>query len=109
MIVPPVSVKSTYFGNPVIRYLWHLAFSGLGMARRVFVFGYSLPPGDLLVRNMLAEALSDTEVWVINRDPEVTQHFKDLKPGKVNDDFGKGRCDPAEFVAAYVDSHSAVS
>lgn len=105
MIVPPVTVKSTYFGNPMIRYLWHTAYLGLLAARRVFVFGYSLPPGDLLVRSMLAEVLSNKEVWVINTDKKVAKRFAKLNPGKVNDDFGQGTVIPSDFVTAYVNSH----
>ncbi len=57
------------------------------MARRVFVFGYSLPPGDTLVRSMLAEILSNKEVWVINPDADVAGRFAALNPASLNDDL----------------------
>ena len=104
MIVPPIMVKGTYFGNPIIRDLWHEAYFGLSAARRIFVFGYSLPPGDTLVRSMLSETLANKEVWVINPAPNVAERFADLKPGRLNVEFGSGRCDPSEFVAAYLES-----
>jgi hypothetical protein len=102
MIVPPVTVKDQYFGNPIIRNLWHDAYWGLGMARRIFVFGYSLPAGDTLVRSMLAEVLSNKDVWIVNPDADVADRFDALKPGKLHRDFAGERCSPEEFVADWL-------
>ena len=105
MIVPPITVKGAYFGNVIIRHLWHSAYMALGTARRIFVFGYSLPPGDTLVRSMLAELLSNKEVWIINPEEEVAKRFAELRPSKLVRDF-VGACDPDAFVAAYLASHA---
>jgi len=101
MIVPPTTGKSTYFNNPVIRYLWHDAFSGLAKARRIFVFGYSLPPGDTLVRSMLAELLPGKELWVINPNSDVRDRFATLKPAALVERFVANDMAPDDFVEAY--------
>src|SRR5262245_19044366 len=67
MIVPPMTSKSGYFDNPVIRDLWRGAFEALRGARRVFVIGYSMPPGDSLVRSMMNDAIQPgQEFWIVN-------------------------------------------
>src|SRR5205807_4105885 len=57
VIVPPTLSKNALLDNRVLRTIWRWAFEGLRKADRVFVLGYSLPPGDLLVRSLLLEAL----------------------------------------------------
>jgi hypothetical protein len=98
MIVPPTTGKSVYFNNPVIRYLWHDAWMALNAARRIFIFGYSLPHGDILVRSMLADLMPGKEVWVIDLNPEVGERVAELKPGAVNCDFNGSGLNPEEFV-----------
>jgi hypothetical protein len=104
MIVPPTTGKSSYFTNQVIRFLWQSAYEGLRAAERVFIFGYSLPPGDTLVRGMLADALPGKEVWVIDPSTEVRDRFESLRPGSVRNDFAATMCDVEKFVAAYLGS-----
>jgi hypothetical protein len=64
--VLPTTAKTGDFDNPVICNLWHSAYRALVTARLIFVIGYSLPPADGLVRSMLAAALGDTGVWIVN-------------------------------------------
>jgi hypothetical protein len=75
VIIPPVLVKTSFFVNPVVRYLWRTAFQGLRAASRVFVLGYSLPAADLLVRGMLTDSIRDTEIWLVDRDESIRNRF----------------------------------
>jgi hypothetical protein len=58
VIVPPTTVKSPFFENPTIRFLWRSAFEAVRACDRLFVIGYSMPDYDLLVASMLIEAAS---------------------------------------------------
>jgi hypothetical protein len=98
VIVPPTTAKSEYFKNPLIRELWHGAYLSLTAARRVFVIGYSLPDGDNLVRTLLAETIRDSEVWVVNIDPDVASRFNSLGVGDVRVDFANPDLRLEEFV-----------
>jgi hypothetical protein len=71
-IVPPAAAKSAFYNNPVSRELWRSASEALSAADRVSLIGYSLPPTDLVVSGMLAEALSSRSlrVDVVNPWPE---------------------------------------
>jgi hypothetical protein len=102
MIVPPTTGKSVYFNNPVIRFLWHDAWTALSAARRIFIFGYSLPPGDVLVRSMLADVLPGKEVWVVDRNTEVGQRFATLQPASLNCEFNKDDVHPEAFVETFI-------
>jgi hypothetical protein len=75
-LVPPSTLKSAYFRNPVTREIWSSAYEALRLAKRWIIVGYSLPLTDLTVRNMLTQALQGRdlgdllEVWVVNRSCE---------------------------------------
>ena len=102
MIVPPTTIKSIYFDNPAIRFLWHDAYKALLAARRVFVIGYSLPRADLLVRSMLTDSLEDTEIWIVNPDEGVGERFEELGVGALNREFcGRDGDLMVEFVDRY--------
>jgi predicted CoA-binding protein len=71
-IIPPLSTKGTYYRNPLTRELWHQAYEALRTASRISIVGYSVPPADLVMANMLREALSnrDVKIEVVNPDPD---------------------------------------
>lgn len=71
-IIPPLSTKSTYYRNPLTRELWQQAHRALSAATRISLVGYSMPPADLVMTNMLRPALSTPgiEVDVVNPDPD---------------------------------------
>lgn len=71
-IIPPLSTKSTYYRNPLVRELWQQASAALKRASRISMIGYSLPPADPVITNMLRTALTDRDVRVdlVNPDPE---------------------------------------
>lgn len=70
-IVPPASGKSIYYRNPLTRELWRRASEALGRAQRIVLFGYSMPPADLVMAGMMQAALRGREVQVevVNPDP----------------------------------------
>lgn len=70
-IIPPLSAKGSYYRNPLTRELWQQADQALREASRVSIVGYSLPPADLVVANLLRSAVAkpDVTVDVVNPDP----------------------------------------
>jgi hypothetical protein len=71
-IIPPLSSKSVYYRNPLTRELWQQAFIALRGADRVSIVGYSLPPADTVMANMLRVALAgrDVAIDVVNPEPD---------------------------------------
>jgi hypothetical protein len=72
-IIPPLSTKGTYYRNPLTRELWQQANAALRKAGRISVVGYSLPPADTVMANMLRDAFTNRDVMVdlVNPDPDV--------------------------------------
>lgn len=73
LLVPPSSLKSPYYANPVSREVWARGFEGLARSNVVTLIGYSLPPSDLTTAGMLTEAMARghiREVRVIDLNPE---------------------------------------
>ncbi|MFN3256208.1 MAG: hypothetical protein ACE37B_10960 [Ilumatobacter sp.] len=70
ILLPPVADKGSLYGNPTIGSLWRSAHRELNQARRLVLFGYSLPPTDASMLALLTETLgADTQIDVIDRDP----------------------------------------
>ncbi len=66
-VVPPAASKSTYYRNPLLRDIWKQAREALQGAAQVVVVGYSLPPTDLTVVNMLSTLRgSEASVTVVD-------------------------------------------
>jgi hypothetical protein len=74
-IIPPLSTKGTYYRNPLTRELWQRAYAALREATRVSIVGYSLPPADTVMVNMLHDAFTNRDVMVdlVNPDPAALQ------------------------------------
>jgi hypothetical protein len=106
LIVPPTTGKSIYLDNPIIRYLWRTAHQRLMEADRVFVIGYSLPPGDLLVRSMLDDALrvrEGTSIWIVNPDGSVAERFAKFGREVIATYCGDGYTDMEAFGLQYLE------
>lgn len=72
MLVPPSSLKSAYYDNPVTREVWSRAYEALCSADVITLVGYSLPQTDLTTVGMLNEAASAgnlAEIRVVNPSP----------------------------------------
>jgi hypothetical protein len=48
-IIPPLSLKGTYYRNPLTRELWRQADQALHRATRISIVGYSIPPADFVM------------------------------------------------------------
>ncbi len=78
-IAPPTLVKSPYFDHELIRTLWVGAASALAAAKRVFVLGYSLPPGDTTMSLLISTSLpASAEVVVADTDADVATRFQEI-------------------------------
>jgi hypothetical protein len=71
-IIPPLSTKGSYYRNPLTRELWQQAHRTLSRATRISLVGYSMPPADLVMANMLRPALNTPgiKVDVVNPEPD---------------------------------------
>lgn len=83
VIVPPTWNKTGYHGT--LSHIWGKAAEKLSQAKRIFVFGYSLPESDSFFRYLFAlGTLSSTRIRnivVVNPEPvggEVDNRFKQL-------------------------------
>jgi NAD-dependent SIR2 family protein deacetylase len=81
VIVPPTWMNSIHV-RPLTK-IWNEAFLGFANAESLFVVGYSLPPSDIHVRNLLRFALlknKDLRISVANPDPTVIERYKTISP-----------------------------
>ena len=83
LIVPPYSQKQNASQHPLIALSWYLARGILSNAARILVAGYSLPPADFGIRDLLREAMGkhpkrEVTVMIINPDHGVAERFQDL-------------------------------
>lgn len=68
-IVPPILFKSALVEQPVLRLIWHLAYSALSRATSVAFVGYSFPPTDIAASVLFDEALETlprTDIRAVN-------------------------------------------
>lgn len=80
-IIPPTATKSAYYNNPVTRQLWREASETMRHAERITLIGYSLPPADLVMSEMVAQVIRgrDIELEVVNPEPgQVLKHLENL-------------------------------
>lgn len=85
LLIPPVPNKSA-IGHPVLERVWRAAEEALETARLVIFVGYSLPPADPIVLEMVATARlrsrqSNGEpwrYWVFDRDESVCRRYEKI-------------------------------
>ena len=70
-IVPPLTSKSAYFRNPILRQIWKDAYWALAKATRISIVGYSLPQADIVMAGMLEAAIAQSKIVieVVNTNP----------------------------------------
>lgn len=102
-VVPPASLKSSYFRSPVLRQTWQTAAAALRAADRVALLGYSLPLTDQVAAGLLSDSVrTGTELMVVNPDPgPVVKSVRRL----TQIDAGVGRS-IEHFASAFVDESS---
>ena len=84
LLVPPTTTKD--YDNPVLKEVWCRAEAALAQAQRVVFIGYSLPPPDPLVAQMILRARAKSKKkyghpWqylVFDPCPDVHKRFKTL-------------------------------
>ncbi|MCC5804918.1 MAG: SIR2 family protein [Opitutales bacterium] len=65
-IVPPLSVKDTYYGNAYIQIQWEQALTKLKEADRLVVMGYSFPASDWIMKAFLRNLSKTATVDVVD-------------------------------------------
>lgn len=77
LIVPPTSGKNVFFQNELVRTHWRLAAQRIGGSATLYVLGYSLPPGDEMIRLMLA-TVGPSQIYVVNPDASIAERLKEV-------------------------------
>lgn len=82
MIVSPTWLKS--YDTPQLRHVWDLALECIQQAQRIVFVGYSMPPADLAIHQLIRRGmltrrtLAPPRLEVINHSQEITEHFHRL-------------------------------
>jgi len=95
LIIPPVSEKSLFYSNILIRTLWSDAKRALAKADNLYFIGYSLPESDITVRTLLLTAVDpSTHIFLVSTgkpDDEgkrrLLQRYQDALPQVKKDRF----------------------
>lgn len=110
-IVPPVLVKSSLVEEPVLQFMWSLAYEELEKAERVIFVGYSFPVTDLAARFLFSETLlrdkGGPDIRVVNlksaedEREAVRRNYREVFPeiAESQFDFQGARNWSREFVA----------
>lgn len=76
-IAPPTLAKDPYYDHEAIREVWVRSGVSLGGASRLFILGYSLPPGDSTMRALLQTRLDPrTEVIVADSSRRTLDRYQ---------------------------------
>lgn len=88
LLVPPSSLKSPYYANPISREVWAQGFQALREVDVITLIGYSLPETDLTTRAMLSDALGAGRVHEVRVvDPaahDVAGRLRQIAPSGVS-------------------------
>ena len=76
-IIPPSFAKGPMFDHEIIRENWHVARRGLKRSRELTVMGYSLPPADTAVVQMLRE-YAPNKIVLLDKNRELKDHYETL-------------------------------
>jgi hypothetical protein len=80
MVIPPTSVKNTFYQNLSLRAQWRSAARRLRRAERLIVIGYSFPKSDLQMRQFIATSIREIPVIVVDRSPDPAAEVRRLLP-----------------------------
>jgi len=84
LIIPPVTEKSSFYGNRTVRTLWIDAQRALEEAEEIFCVGYSLPATDLTTKLFLRSVARPKKVIVVNKEsgdaPEMLKRYREAFP-----------------------------
>lgn len=114
-IVPPVLVKSSLVEEPVLQFMWSLAYEVLEKAERVIFVGYSFPVTDMATRFLFTETLlrdkERPDIRVVNlksaedEREAVRRNYREVFPeiAESQFDFQGARNWSREFVDTFAD------
>ena len=83
-IIPPTFLKQDFIIHGQIMKIWSYAREAIRNHTDVITIGYSLPPSDIMIRNLFSGAVfphcekTKRKVYVVNPDKEVGERFKKL-------------------------------
>ena len=102
LIVPPTVGKSGFFENEIVRAQWRNAFVALRGASRVYCLGYSLPQGDLLLKNLLVAGVSaGAQILPVDIVRSTYERYKETFGGIADDAFIRDVDPVPHFVELY--------
>lgn len=81
-IVPPSFAKVQLFEHEILRQNWHVARQGLQDSSELVVMGYSLPPADTAVVQML-RVFGPRKVTVLDTNPGIAPRYQETLPGEI--------------------------
>lgn len=68
LLIPPVSEKSAFYSNFLVRALWKSARDALTKAPKIYFIGYSLPETDLTTRQLLLSSVQpNAEIFIVSK------------------------------------------
>ena len=71
LIVPPITGKSAFYSNPIMRQIWNQARKAIASADEIHLVGYSLPSADVSSIGLLREYInSNTKVIIANTEAD---------------------------------------
>lgn len=76
-IIPPCFTKGPMFEHEIIRENWHVARRGLERAEELVVMGYSLPPADTTVVQMLRD-YAPSNITLLDLEPDLQNRYEHL-------------------------------
>ncbi|GCD20181.1 hypothetical protein CTKZ_17430 [Cellulomonas algicola] len=78
LLVPPTAAKSTFYSNQSLRAQWRRAYTSLKQADELVVLGFSFPPSDVQVRQMILLSGPWDLVTVVDPSPEPARRVREL-------------------------------
>jgi hypothetical protein len=91
LIVPPAGSKTDFYRNRALRAQWMNVAGLLQHTRRLTIIGFSFPPTDLQVRQLVATSIRRPLIEVVDPQPKVVQTVREMT-------------DPAISIESYIES-----
>lgn len=100
LIVPPAGTKNDFYRNRALRAQWMQVSRLLRRAQRLTIIGFSFPPTDLQVRQLVATSIGRPEVEVVDRRPDVAEIVREMIDPAAAMELYSGASPLPEFIDA---------